>query len=253
MSRDDLVTLQTLEPGILVLLLQDEPGKNAFSEPFVEQLLACLDQIDADDEARVCLLRGLPEVFCAGAPRELLLRLADGELAPTDIVLSERLLDLPVPVVAAMEGHATGGGLALGLCADVALLARESSYGCSFMNLGFTPGMGTTSLLEEAVGPYLAREMMLGGQYFRGRHLEGRGNLNYVLPRDKVWGKAQAVARRMADKPRHALELLKRHLSARRRQRFQAAKTAEAQMHSVCFAHPETRQRIKDEYVSDDD
>ena len=249
MSQRPRVTLEPLEPGIVVLQLQDLEGKNAFSEAFVEELLACLDRLDRDEEARVCLVRGLEDVFCAGAPRDLLLRLADGEVAPTDIVLSQRMLELPVPAIAAMEGHATGGGLALGLCCDVVFLARESSYGCSFMNLGFTPGMGITSLLEEAVGPYLAREMMLGGQYFRGSRLEGRTQLNGVLPREKVWPRAVALARRMADKPRHALELLKRQQAVVRLQRFQAARTAEAQMHKICFDQPETRQRIKDEYL----
>ena len=249
MSQRPSVTLEPLEPGVVVLQMQDLQGKNAFSEPFVEELLACLDRLDRDEEVKVCLVRGVEDVFCAGAPRELLLRLADGEVAPTDIVLSQRMLELPVPAIAAMEGHATGGGLALGLCCDVVLLARESSYGCSFMNLGFTPGMGITSLLEEAVGPYLAREMMLGGQYFRGSRLEGRCQLNGVLAREKVWPRALAVARRMADKPRHALELLKRQQAVARLQRFQAARTTEAQMHKICFDQPETRQRIKDEYV----
>jgi len=249
MSEQPRVTLEPLEPGIVLLHMRDEAGKNAFSEPFVEELLACLDRLDADEEARVCLVRGLDKVFCAGAPMELLLKLADGEVAPTDIVLSARMLDLPVPAIAAMEGHAIGGGLALGLCCDIVLMARESSYGCSFMNLGFTPGMGTTSILEEAVGPYIAREMMLGGQYFRGSHFESRGHINYVLPREKVWRKALAVARRVADKPRYALELLKRQQAEARLQRFRAARTVEAQMHQVCFDQPETRQRIKDEYV----
>jgi polyketide biosynthesis enoyl-CoA hydratase PksI len=93
---------------------------------------------------------------------------------------------------------------------------------------------------------------MLGGQYFRGSHFDGRGQVNYVLPRDKVWRKAVGVARRMADKPRHALELLKRQQTVARLQRFQAARNAEAQMHRICFDQPETRQRIKDEYVSDE-
>ena len=52
---------------------------------------------------------------------------------------------------AAGEPIKIGGGFALGLCADVILLARESRYGCTFMNLGFTPGMGTTSLLEHVL------------------------------------------------------------------------------------------------------
>jgi len=48
------------------------------------------------------------------------------QIKPVDIVLSKMILDIPVPVISAMEGHAIGGGLALGLCADIAILAEES-------------------------------------------------------------------------------------------------------------------------------
>lgn len=243
------VVLDIPEPGIGIVLMQDPVGKNALSEPFVEALCTCFDQIRDDPGLKVCLLRGLPDVFCSGAPLSLLVSLAEGQVLPTDIVLSEQLLDLPVPMIAAMEGHAVGGGLALGLCCDMVLVSRESRYGCSFMNMGFTPGMGITGLLEEALGPYLAREMMLSGEFVKGSRLQGRGNLNDVLPRAEVWPRAMSLARRLSEKPRFALELLKRNLSIDRRRRFQTAKTLEAQMHQVCFAHPETLDMIKKSYI----
>jgi polyketide biosynthesis enoyl-CoA hydratase PksI len=244
-----LVTLERPEPGLALVQMQDAEGKNAFSPPFVEALLGCLEQAAGDPEVRVCLLRGLPEVFCAGASEELLLDLAKGSVEATDILLSRALLDLPLPAVAAIEGHAVGGGLTLGLCCDVVLLARESRYGCPFMNLGFTPGMGTTRLLQAAVGEYVANEMMYGGQYLKGAHFAGSGGVNYVLPRAEVYPRALSVARRMADKPRRSLELLKRHLSRPRRQAFEEARTVEAFMHRICFDDPETAKRIQDDYA----
>ncbi len=235
--------------GIVVLSLEDHAGKNSFRAAFIEELESCLARLAAHREVKVCVLRGLPEVFCAGASKELLLELAGGQRAPADITLSRLLLDVPIPCIAAMEGHAVGGGLALALCCDVLLMARESRYGCSFMNMGFTPGMGTTTLLREAVGEYLASEMMLGGQLFKGTHFAGRSGVNYVLPRAEVFPRAMELAARIAEKPRFALEILKRELSGRRRQLFEEALPVEARLHQLCFARPETAQRIRENYA----
>lgn len=244
--------VQTMRPeeGIAVVHLRDAEGKNALSAEMVDQLLPQLWHVAGDPEVRVCILSGLPEVFCSGAAKEMLRDLLDRRVAPTDIMLTRAVLEIPVPTIAAMEGHAVGGGLILGLCCDIAIMAHESRYGCSFMNLGFTPGMGTTRLLQRSVGEHLAAEMMFGGQYFRGSHFTGRGP-NYVLPRTQVMPKAEAVARRIAEKPRNALTLLKRSLSLEKRLAFEDARTTEAMMHEICFARPETAALVEEQFVDD--
>src|SRR6266496_5802192 len=166
----------------------------------------------------------------------MLASLVDGSIAPSDLLLSKAFLDLPVPTIAAMEGHAVGGGLALGLCADIVLIARESRYGCPFMNLGFTPGMGMTRLLEHVLSPAVAHEMLYTGEPFKGAHFEGRCGFNYILPRVEVRAKALDLAERIAEKPRVALATLKRVLSLPRRQAFESTRTVEALMHEVTFA-----------------
>ena len=90
---------------------------------------------------------------------------------------------------------------------------------------------------------------MYGCQYFKGAHFEGRSNVNYVLPKAKVLPKAMDVARRMSDKPRFALELLKRSLGLPRRRAFEDARTVESMMHEICFSHPETAARIEENYT----
>ncbi len=243
------VSLSREEDGIVVLTMQDEPNKNAFTEPFVDQLLAGFEEAAEDRDNRVLILAGLPDVWCAGAHQDLLLELAEGEMDAGDILLSKALLDVPIPVIAAMEGHAVGGGLALGLCCDIMIMARQSRYGCSFMNMGFTPGMGITRLLQEAVGEYIAREMMFGGQLFRGSHFESWSGVNYVLRKEKVMWKAVQLARRIAEKPRFALETLKGDLSLRHRQLFEETRTRESHMHRLCFGRPETGERIRENYT----
>ena len=243
------VSLRTSDTGLWEVVMADHSGRNAFSEEFVSELEEVLGCITDDRTVKVVVVRGLPDVFAAGAPRELLTRLARGEVVPTDILLSKAMLDIPVPTIAAMEGHATGGGLALGLCADIVLLARESRYGASFMNMGFTPGMGMTRLLEHVLSPAMAQELLYTGEFRKGASFIGASGINYILPKSQVCAKARDVAEQIAEKPRCSLELLKRTLSVRRRQAFEESRTLEAMMHTISFTQDEIRERIEGEYV----
>jgi polyketide biosynthesis enoyl-CoA hydratase PksI len=248
-ASDGPVRLEVDDRGIATVAMGDADGRNAMSESFVRALSEALATVAACAQARVVVLLGLPEVFSSGASRETLQAILDGKLVPADIVLPRAVLDVPVPVIAAMEGHAVGGGLALGLCADIVLIARESSYGCNFMSLGFTPGMGTTRLLEHVLSPAIAHEMMYTGQFFRGAHFEGRSGFNYILPRAEVRPRAMDLAARIAEKPRTALETLKRALSVGKRQAFEAARATEAAMHAITFAGPDVRRLIEENYA----
>lgn len=113
------------DDGIVEIAMRDEPTKNAMNEPFVHALSARLREAALIADAKCFVLTGLPDIFSSGASFDMLVGLSKGELEPTDIVLPKLVLDLPVPVIAAMEGHAVGGGFALGACADVVMMARE--------------------------------------------------------------------------------------------------------------------------------
>lgn len=234
--------------GIVTIGMCDVYGRNALSGPFVEELLAALLAVGRMADSRVVVLFGLSDVFCAGANLDVLEKVVAGEVVPGDHLLSKALLDMPVPTIAAMEGHAIGGGLALGLCADISIIARESRYGCSFMNMGFTPGMGSTRLLENVLSPAIAHELLYSGERRRGADFEGRSGFNHILPRADVRSKAYEIAERIADKPRVALEALKRVLSADKRRAFEETRATETLMHAVSFGEGDIRQRIKDNY-----
>jgi 4-carboxy-3-alkylbut-2-enoyl-[acp] decarboxylase len=233
---------------VAVVTLDDAAGRNALSEPVVHELLAALATVGRDRSVHAIVLAGRSDVFCAGASRDMLRGLVTGGVAPTDILLPRAILDVPVPVIAAMAGHAIGGGFALGLCADLVVIARESRYGASFMNMGFTPGMGMTRLLEHVLSRALAHELLYTGEARRGDAFIGSAGFNYVLPRVEVLPKALDVAARIAEKPRVALETLKRTLVQPRREAFEATRTVESLMHEVCFAQPETAARIEDNH-----
>lgn len=249
-QTDSLIDLAVDGDGVAVLTMRDAAGKNAFSEAFAAALTRALADVGGRPDARVCVIAGLPAVFSAGGDRDVLLGLADGTIAPYDLLLTRALLETPVPTIAAMAGPAVGGGLVFGLACDMVVMARESRYGANFMDLGFTPGMGATRLLQFAFGEYVAAEMLFGGQYFRGEQLAGPGQINAIVPRVEVLPRALDIAGRIADKPRAALLLLKRALALPRRRAFEEARTVESMMHEVCFADPTTVARIRTNYGS---
>ena len=241
-----ITDLQVDASGVAVLAMQDLPGKNALSFEMAQELHERFDAIAHDETIKVVVLAGLDEYFSTGANRQVLERIVATKTAPRDLLLPRALLDVPAPVISAMAGHAIGGGLALGVCADIAVIARESRYSASFINYGFTPGMGLTRLLEYVAGTALAHEMLLTGRAFRGSHFEGRGSFNYVLPRKDVMSKALEIASMIAEKPRPSLVALKWALSSRKRELFEAARTAECLMHQVTLALPEVESLIQE-------
>jgi len=232
--------------GIALLAMRDPERKNALSLEMVQELEALCGEIAHHESIKVLILTGTDEYFSTGADRQVLEQLLSGKVTPRDLLLPRTLLDIPAPVIAAMSGHAIGGGLALGLCADLTVLARESRYAANFMNYGFTPGLGTTRLLEHLLGPSLAHEMLLTGQAFRGSHFEGRPGFNYVLPRQDVLKKAFDLASIIAEKPRASLSSLKFTLSARKRELFEAARSSETLMHQITFPLPEVERLIRE-------
>jgi polyketide biosynthesis enoyl-CoA hydratase PksI len=245
----DIITSSDSSDGIVFLKLNDVKRQNKFADDFIDRFLAVLEAIEAKGDTKVLVIHGLPGVFCAGADKKNLLALCDGTVHVKDLAVSRRLLDVPFPVIAAMEGHAVGGGLMLAVCCDMVIAARESRYGASFMELGFTPGMGCTQLLEQLVGPYVAAEMMFTARLFKGSELAGKGvNINAIVPRIDVMKSATEMAKRIAEKNRESLCLLKYAMASRRKKLLIDAQINEDLMHRISFAFPQTRKNIEEMY-----
>ena len=245
----NIMTVSEKGDGIVFLKLNDERRKNTFTDDFIEQFIAALEKVEGKGDTKVLVIHGLPDVFCAGADKKNLLALCDGAVHVKDLAVSKRLFEVPFPVIAAMEGHAVGGGLMLAVCCDMVVVARESRYGASFMELGFTPGMGCTRLLELLVGPYVAAEMMYTARLFKGAELAEKGdNINAIVPRAEVMKTAMDMAQRIGEKNRESLYLLKYTLASRRKKILIDAQVNEDLMHRISFAFPQTRTNIEAMY-----
>ncbi len=243
------VMTRTLGEGIVELAIDDAETRNRLSVPLCEELTHTLERLAGDRSLKTVLWTGRSDVFCAGATRETLEAIVEGEHAVRELGLPMQLLSFPVPIVAALEGDAVGGGLILALCCDSVVVSQSGRYGVNFTSLGFTPGMGTMALLPALAGHHLASEMILTGKFYKGRELAARGLFNAAPARDAVVPTALDLCRRMAEKPRHVLELVRETLALPRRTRLQAAQSREHLMHMLCFERPETLEFLKQGYM----
>ncbi|MCV6639432.1 polyketide synthase [Candidatus Albibeggiatoa sp. nov. NOAA] len=249
-----MIRLEKGEDGIYFLKMEDHAHKNALDNTiFLDQLSKITTELKADLAAKVVILTGLKDVFSSGGNIDFLEKqLAEHYENYIEHEYANKmktLLNIPIPVIAAMEGSATGGGLTLAFYTDIIIAAEESRYGFSFMNMGFTPGMGTTALAVEAFGYYTGFEMMATGNYKKGRELKGKCQFNYILPKAEVLPKAIDIAQAIAEKPRTSLELLKKSSSIKRRQMLEETSTIEAFMHKIAFSQPDIKNIIEDNYT----
>lgn len=231
-----------------VVRMEDRDGRNTFSAALCDGLVDAVERAAADERTRVVLVEGMPELFCAGGSQRELVNFARGEGGFETDDFFRVFARCPLPVVAAVRGHAIGGGLVLALYADCAVLSERSVYAANFMRYGFTPGMGATHLLPASFGRQLGNEMLYSGANYRGGELRERGAPIRVVPHAEVPHTARELALSMADAPRPSLELLKRELAAPLLEATDAAIAREAAMHRTSFRLPEVHGRIVEHY-----
>jgi len=234
-----------IAPPLAIVRLQDHAARNRMSPAMQVGLISVLDTATRNADVKVVVIEGMPDVFCAGHTVGALLgneqerRVAQG----WDFVRAST--QCPLPVVAAVQGHAIGTGLLHALYADVAVLSEQSSYAINALTYGLTPCFGATYILPAKMGAALGAEMLYSGRTYRGRELADRGAGILVVAHDSVPIRARHIARRIAQAPRRSLELLKIQLTAASRVVAEAAQRLEAPDHLSTIADEEVRRRIE--------
>src|SRR5689334_14881758 len=139
-----VVHLHEVTPEIVQITMEDRAHKNTFSKDLIDGLIQSFATIDANNSYKCVILTGYESYFASGGTQEGLLAIYEGRQKFTDTNLYSLALDCKIPVIAAMQGHAIGGGFAMALFSDFLIFGRECVYTTNFMKYGFTPGMGAT-------------------------------------------------------------------------------------------------------------
>ncbi|OBI10669.1 crotonase [Mycobacterium sp. E2462] len=204
------VELTTLDDGIALITLNRPDRLNAIDGALIDGVDAALDEVAARD-VRVAILTGAGRGFCAGAdlsgtgepwtrPKPTTPAFKVNYDAQVRLAtLFTRIYELDVPVVAAVNGVAVGGGLAFALVSDVRIAAEQARFGSAFIKAGFSSmDMGTSYLLPKIVGAGVARELMLTGRIIDAAEAYRIKLVHQVVAPDDLLPAALDLARSIA-------------------------------------------------------
>jgi enoyl-CoA hydratase/carnithine racemase len=201
--------------AVTVLRLNRSSVRNALDSATVGLLENTLLGLDDDPQVRAVVLTGSPPGFCAGSDLTELAGLAIGERVRHEAragQLARTLQRLSIPVVAAVEGFALGGGFLLATSCDVVVSASQARWQLPEVGLGWVPPWGLHSLLSR-VGPAATRRLAWGEQPLSGRQAHRIGVVDEVTEPGQSMRRAMEVARRLAALPPNAVASTKRALA----------------------------------------
>ncbi|BCJ93987.1 hypothetical protein acsn021_15560 [Anaerocolumna cellulosilytica] len=252
--KGEEVTLQVIDESIALITMQDVKNRNMFASDLIFGLMSKFAEVQNDSRIKAIIITGYGNIFSMGGTQEQLLNIAEQKNRFTDAPFLYRgLLESRIPVIAAIQGHATGGGLLFGLFADIVIMAKEGIYCAVFAKYGFTPGMGATYILKKKFGINLSNEMMYTAKSYSGDELYEKGALVTFKKRDEVLKEALSLARSLAEKPLLTLTTLKRELAGEMLRELPEYIKRENEMHEKTFTKAEVKDRIRHFYLEDKD
>jgi enoyl-CoA hydratase/carnithine racemase len=207
---DDVVLLERPEDGVALVRLNRPEVRNALNLELRQKLAEVFRALAEEPGLRCVVLTGNDEAFAAGADI-----LDMSRISAVDMYLrhTERLWqavgDCPVPVIAAVNGYALGGGLELAMHADIIVAGKGAKLGQPEVNVGIMPGAGGTQRLTRAVGKFRAMLLCLTGEIVGAEEAYGMGLISRIAEDDAVMEEAMRLAKRIAKLPPIAVAQIK--------------------------------------------
>ena len=194
--------LIALDLGPVAHLELIDPPLNLFTGALVLELRDALDRLERADDVRAVVVSGRGErAFSAGShvgEFEDQAGEAGRDRHKLDQDVWRQLADLPMPTIAAIEGHCLGGGLELALCCDIRIASETAKLGLPEVRLAVIPGSGGTQRLPRVVGATRAKELILTGRRLTAVEAEAIGLVNRVVPAGRAVAVADEIASEIA-------------------------------------------------------
>jgi enoyl-CoA hydratase len=203
--------------GWAVVRLRNLEKRNALSRAVLAELGKTFDTLEADPAVRAAVVTGEGKSFAAGADLNEMLGLTPAEareFARYGRETLDRIERSRVVTVAAVNGHALGGGLELALACDVRVCSRNAKFGQPGLKLGVIPGWGGTDRLARVIGLGRAKAMLFTGEPLDADAALAWGLVNAVYPLDSLMEKAGELAGKIAALGPVALAQVKRQLGS---------------------------------------
>lgn len=213
----DAPVLLEIKDKIAQVTLNRPGNRNSMDNEVMPAFVEIIGRVERDRDLRCLIVTGSGQSFCTGAdfrsssvrnehdmPHERTMGVYNPFL---------KIQEIRVPTIAAMNGHAIGGGFGLALICDIRIANRASKYGANFARLGLHTGMSVSYMLPRIVGLPLANELLFTGRLIDGDNAAAIGLVNYVFDdREAVLTKAWELAREIASCAPIAVRMIKRSI-----------------------------------------
>jgi len=198
-----------VEDAVGTLTVDRPKALNALNPDTLREILRCLRDARRDASLRSIVLTGAGEkAFIAGADIAAMstMRVIEAkEMARLGQRATSAIEDLALPVIAAVNGFALGGGLEMVMACDLVVASEKARFGQPEINLGIIPGFGGTQRLARRIGAPRAREMIYGGDMIDAETALRWGLINRVVKPEELMPEARKLAAALASKPPIAL------------------------------------------------
>jgi enoyl-CoA hydratase/carnithine racemase len=188
---------------VVTVELSRPEALNAMNTSMGEELLRCFDELHRDRVVRAVVLTGAgTKAFCVGGDLKEREGMTDEAWRAQHVIFetaAARVLHCPVPVIAAVEGFAMGGGCELAVLSDFVVCGETAVFAVPEVTRGIFPGIGGTQLLPRILGAPMAKEMIFTGRRVDAREAKAIGLVNHVVPAGQARGKALEIAATIAD------------------------------------------------------
>jgi len=212
MSFDNLL-LERSDDGVYLLTVNRSEVLNALNPETIGELAAAVAQVDRDRDARALIVTGAGDkAFVAGADISRMRDMSAMEakaFSARALKTLRHLERLRIPVIAAVNGYALGGGCEIAMACDIVLAGERAVFGQPEVKLGVPPGFGGTQRLTRLVGRAMAMELLVTGRTVKADEAREIGLANHVYPQAELMDEAWALARLIAGQGPVAVGLVK--------------------------------------------
>jgi enoyl-CoA hydratase len=234
------------QDGIITITFNRPKALNALNRALLAEMNQALTDIENDDDARVVVLTGAGDkAFVAGADITELAQcntLQAKRFSKLGQQTISRLQALDIPVIAAVNGFALGGGSEIALACDFIYAADTASFGLPEITLGLIPGFGGTQRLPRLLGPNLAKELIFTGKMVPAVNAHAMGWVNNVCPADELMTTVRETAVAIASKGRVALRAAKQAINSGLNTDLTTGLNLELDAFALCMASPDAKE-----------
>ena len=230
-----------------ILTINRPKALNALNSQVLEEIDRTLDSIDLNKIKALIITGSGEKSFVAGADIAEMSKLTkkEGEaFGKKGNDIFRKLEAFPIPVIAAINGFALGGGCEIAMSCDIRICSENAIFGQPEVGLGITPGFGGTQRLARIVGPGMAKQMIFTGQTIKAQEALRIGLVNEIYPQNELLANAKKIAENIVKNIAHAVKNSKEAINDGLQVDMDKAIEIEEKLFGDCFETNEQREAM---------